>query len=540
MKKKTIKRVICTSLVGLMILSSTSCGKKETIVEDYGVSEKGKASDVESSTGGDATIMASGERLRDVYGKHVAWKDEFTVKGKTIKVDQNYQIPDVDGMNVYHNRIIDDGKKDEQKIVEALLGDTAKKLEEIKYVNETDYMTMLYKYRRIMDDRKMVELNGNEALMSEEYFDPYDRTVINASFDQTYKWVDEKDYYIHMYEGKYNGIRFGLILSYDYNKCTKTIFFEPISIKEYFPESNYKSLLISDTNDYAGNPDSEENKCPDNIEEVKKKAQSLVENDLHIRGSVSVTEDPEAFEQGGHDLYSGVSTVIMGEYSTLERGNSVLRFSDVDYLSTVKAPIGFRGITTEILAEQPDHYTDYINSNNSDMSYFEYITAYSEKVMNPLSEPHFEMDGYAVYLQNEYSFPSVMPGFYMSSYTNGNSGIIKYTSKGLYGIDIEIHDEIMDVTENVKLLDFGKIQESLKAELEEQIDYTKMKNPTNLELSGYYLSYFPVLDEDRTSDEFSVVPVWRYLLIGDYNQFAEIQQNAMDGTIVNIQYFGEQ
>ena len=538
MSKNRVKKIICMCLAGLMILASTSCGKKETVVEDYGVSESGKAADVESSTGGDATLQESGERLRDVFGKHVEWKDEFTINGKSVSVSQNYQIPDEDGMNVYHNKIQDDGKKDEQKIVESLLGDTAKKLEEIKYVNETDYMTLLYRYRKILNDIDMIATNGYEELTDAEFADPYDRAVINASFDQTYKWVDEKDYYIHMYEGKYNGVRFGLLLAYNYNTSTRTIFFEPISIKEYFPDRDYKTLLLSDSNDYAGNLPDEENKCSDNIEEIKKKAQSLVENELHTKGSINISEDPSDFEMSGHDLYSGMTELYAGEYSTFERGASVLRFSDTDYVSTIKSPEhSFRGITTKILAEQPDHYTDYIKSNDSDMSIYEYMYSASEKIMNPLSEAHLEMDGYAVYIQNEYSFPSVMPGFYFYSYASGNSGVIEYTSKGLYSIDIELHDEIMDVTENVKLLDFGKIQESLKAELEEQIDYSKMKNPSSLELSGYYLSYCPVISEDKTSDEFSVVPAWRYLLIGDSSNFAEIQQNAMDGTIIDIQYF---
>ena len=69
---------------------------------------------------------------------------------------------------------------------------------------------------------------------------------IDSSFSEIYTWVDEENYYIHMYEGEYDGNRYGMIYSYDNVNMKRSIFICPISIAEYFPETEAKTLFVVD------------------------------------------------------------------------------------------------------------------------------------------------------------------------------------------------------------------------------------------------------------------------------------------------------
>ena len=111
---------------------------------------------------------------------------------------------------------------------------------------------------------------------------------------------------------------------------------------------------------------------------------------------------------------------------------------------------------------------------------------------------------------------------------------IKYTSKGLYGIDIFLYDDIESVTENVYLLDFDKIMESLKAELQEEFHPADMKQK-DLSIAEMFLSYKPYFEDENITDEYTYIPVWTFIISGGNGEVSySISVNAMDGTVLDM------
>ena len=157
------KRILSITLSAMMLLGMTACGKNEVIVDDY-ASDADTAVSVENTgTNGDEEELKQGMAgtLREFYGDKVSWEKEFSVDGVNFSVNASANIPEKEGMNVFYAQRIDDGKADEDALVKAIFGDTAKKIEELKYTNETDYMPLIYKYRSLVDSGNFYLLTGD-------------------------------------------------------------------------------------------------------------------------------------------------------------------------------------------------------------------------------------------------------------------------------------------------------------------------------------------------------------------------------------------
>ena len=530
------RRFLCTSLSAIMCLSVTACGGSEPVVDDYGINDPDSVVSADDlGTEGDAiqSRKAAEGSLKDLFGSRVSWEEEFTIDGVRFKADCAMNTPEKDGMNVYYASSIDDGKADEDAIVKALFGDTAEKIEELKYTNDTDYIPLLYKYRSFMDEHERFEINQDAEEYT--YIEP-DYSIINGASEEVYKWVDEKNYYVHMYEGEYNGKRFGLLLAFDYISNKRMIFMEPISIKEYFPDKDYQTLLVTSDSNYVGQSLDIENACDMNIEDVNNEAQDFLENTLKLKGKVKVTKDSSLFTALDFNylvMAGSTSYYIMDSGMTFDKGSSILMFSDADYISTLKSHEEHGdNVAYNILANQKDLYKEFKDAHpDKDVEIAEFVLGDSTAYKENLVEPNFETDGYAVFLSSDvFSGNDVYNG--ISVYAP-NTGIIKYTSKGFYGMDLEITETINDVKEDVELLPFEKITESLIAELPEKFDKNKMElNSKGLSIENVYLSYAPYSD-DPTTNDFTYIPCWTFTMFpDDASSGAEVIVNAMDGSII--------
>ena len=544
MRNIKFKKVISCVLAITLCLSAGGCGKGKTVVDDYGVEEGGTDTAATSSTNTDGISVESGngQALRDIYGKRVEWKDEFNIKGIPFEMNINYTVPELDGLNVYTKKGVNDGKADEEKIVDALFGDSAKKLEELTYVNEADYMPMMYKYREIRQASDYYMSMDEESTGDEWVGMNTNYTIITSATSESFKWMDEPNLYIHMYEGDYKGERFGLILAYDYTASVKYIFFEPINIKNYYPENDFKTLYVAESKTISGDPIDYDNKCTKSMSEVRSEADTFLKDKLQMGGVVETTESSEIYKFTAYDNLASFmnSTIVTSSFVNIERGNSVLMFSDADYISTIRAGAEGEGVDYSILAEQKDLYAEYMASHeNSEISIYEFIASFSQDIEETTSEPNYVVDGYALYLGTEYD--ALAGSFnYMHTFNMGavNKGIIKVTSKGIYGVDLEICEETTDVVENVKLLDTEKIKESIKEELADQFEPEKLENPSTVQIRDMSLNYAPY-SEEEDSDEYMSIPVWNITLLGNYDgtHVASVRVNAMDGSILDINYW---
>ena len=519
MRRSNYKKHLATFLSFIFVLSLTGCGKKDTVVDDYGSG----STDSSSSSTDAAYAKGDGQTLQSKFGDWAKWNEDFAIQGVPTSVNTSIPIPDSEYLNVYKQRSVTQGQEDEDKIVKNLFGNSAKKLEEIKYTNETDYITFLHKYREIYH-----EIQGDIY----DYFSDANvyRNImgaIDSSCEDVYKWIDEdNNYYIHMYEGKYNGIRYGLIYAFDYNSGRKYIFFDPISISEVFPGSDYKTVVYEGNGDTLEKTQDIKNECTLTKDEVKQQAKDFLEDNLGIAEiDNNITEDSEMFH-----LSVGLSTYALIDDKSMTR----LAFSNTDYYTTLQSTKvqSARGISR--VAAQEEKIADKMEKNNDD--YFETLYA---NTANGTNDTKLTRNGYAVYLEDPSS--SLVKSSDNIIISTDNVGMIKVTDKGIYGVDIVMMSETEDVIENVELLDFEKIQESLKNALEEKLDLKKMGDPKELTINGGALLYDAYYEDGNTS-EYSKIPVWQFNVNGDNVNVNEdgvsgvvsVSINAMDGSVCSM------
>ena len=249
MKKRGINKKL--AIVLSIFLCSSGCGRAgsdSASVDDYGP-QSAQTDTIDENKMGDS-IEESDEIVNTSdYGEYetvdvsLDWQDSLNVGNKEIScsVEFSKSVP-VDELRKYTMNRAQDFSSSEEMILVALFGESYKKLDKLSFVNGTDYIPFLYKYRTLIDifeKDDAVELDIGIYQWIGNY-----KPIINGSFDEEYKWVDEDDYSIHMYEGTYNGQRFGLILAYDKVRQTRYIYFKPISIDEYYPEERFKNVML--------------------------------------------------------------------------------------------------------------------------------------------------------------------------------------------------------------------------------------------------------------------------------------------------------
>jgi hypothetical protein len=217
-------------------------------------------------------------------------------------------------------------------------------------------------------------------------------------------------------------------------------------------------------------------------------------------------------------------------------GNSVLMFSDCDFLSTLMTRVPGAAIDYKVLSEQRDLLQEFkIENPDSTQDYSEFI--YSDSAANLMDVANYTIDGYAVYLESYNYFDISNEGDDNTSFApiTYNSGIIKYTSNGLYSVDIRLSNKIIDAVENVKLLEFDKIKTSFQSAVEENLDLDELGYPNNLNVISVYLfnvDYY----EDKKSDTYVSIPAWQFQIQSQGNNggIAMVYINAMDGSLIDI------
>lgn len=539
MKKTYLKRFTGIILTTALLFSGVGCGETNTVVDDYGSSsESTEASDKGTSTDSQSVSTGNDKTLKDIYGDKVYVNNDYEVGDVTIKGNATFVVPEQEYLNAYNMQACDDGLKDEDIVVKALLGDTAEKLESIKYENSSDYMTLLYKYRSILlayeNEKKYTDTHVNVS-----YSNRIDRSIITESTGENYTWKDDDDLYIHMYEGIRNNTKFVLLLAYDYISNTRYIFLEPKSITEYFPGFNFETLLIATDKNQNGEDLEIDNACTTSYEEIKSSAEDLIANELHLDSSYSITDNPDKYSMILGDNVVQVASPFntSSPFSHKDPGKSVLMFSDCDFRSTLKKQIEGLAVDYKVLAEQRDLMAEYKEEHpDSDREEYEFI--FSDTSTSLADVPNITVDGYAVYLNDNLTLDTESQAADYIGLSTSNSGIIKYTSHGLYSIDLTLTETVVDVIENVKLVPFEKIEESFKTALEEQVDFSKIDNPK--ELTVDYLGLYYGRSNTDDSNTYTSVPTWVFSVTTQTGLGCDISISATDGSISGISYFNFQ
>lgn len=532
---KNSKKFSYLILAGAMLLSSfTGCGKKDTTVVDYGVDpsnpESTQVSSPGDSTSSSASVKTSSKTLREQFGDAVKWQDPFTAQDVSFSTNKVKNIPDVEFLNMYEVKSYDVSSAGEQEFADKFFDDGATKLEELKYVDDTSYMIQMYKYRNLEYIFQISELD--EAAEDEDY--DKDFSIITADSGIDYKWVDGDTYSIHMYEGKYNGINYGLIIGYSPMDNRKYVFFEPTDIREYYPDYEFKTLMLeSDSTQFGGTLDSG-NACALEDQEIQDLASAFVQEKFGI-------SDFDAQMSNNFNSYNdtlGDLVYYMSDSQGNAGGRSVMTFSDGDYISTTDYLLDANGFrSADCLAEQDDLVKTYMDEHNIDFAWEGFYRA----LMNDSNKTPANVvrDGYAVYLNTPFSVGVESANSFLSSYRSSveevNSGCVMVTSKGIYGVDMVLGLETIDVTESVELADFQTITDSCVQILDENLDLPSLGNPTNMNLSSIDLVYEAKEDEDGDG-VYEVVPAWAFYF-SDESRVIYVVVDAIDGSYVYYYQF---
>lgn len=540
MKKKRIASALIATTI---CLSVCGCGEKKDDFAEYGNIEAGESAGISSEEvtnpeqdariadnpekNGDSDTTEEQENISDVNGKdtpatmkEITWKDTgYSVKGVDLCPNIEKSSVIIDEPKIYEGHMATDFKDSEEKIVNSIFGGTGEKLESIAYKDATSYITFLYKYRFLT-----LKFQDNSGFSEDDYKDVYRENglPINSSFQDTYKWIDNDKYSIHMYEGTYENTRFGLLLAYDYLTNTRYIFFEPIAIDEYLPGCQYKTMNISSGYDALGNVTETENNCKYSSDEVKHMAAEILDSFEIENAEEDLSNDYSMYSMAAWPLASwNVAAMVGGKIVGSFTGDSEeamcsLIFSDADcYTMATNDGKVTPSAGYVRLAEQ---YYDLPESTDFDR-YVESNTGRKTEGIN------YTTDGYAVFLNSE---------FYDLSFYN--AGVVKVTSKGIYGVDIVQSVVVDSITDNLELMDFEDIKDSLVKELDKNLDMSKLDDPEKLNIPMAYYSMGQIESEDKNDENCTFVPCWIFLVSGS-DKSAEVRINAIDGTLVNIQYY---
>lgn len=518
-----IKRIINyrnKAVTGILLLSIalSSCGRTSYVeVTDYGDTNTLSASKSDASS-----EESPGYFKEDDANVKIDLKidEEFTYNDITysVKCDYKKDRPH-DELDIYHVLEVSDDSNIEDNMVESVFGGTAKKLDQISVKEDTEYVPLVSKYRIIKS-----KLTGKPKDVQYDDYEFYVNldSLVTLGSNETCKWEDTDKYYIHLYEGMYNKVRFGLIYAYDKVENVRYVYFKPVSINEYFPEYKFKTLMLRNSTDNNGYQ-CVGNVCNSEDIDIQGTIQDFIDNKLGL--SNEYTKLGNSFNE-----YTKRSWSLIG-YDTGETGNKAeksmtqLVFSDDDFVHSIVNydPVFNRdGIEThnvdqfprsvEQLTAQENRMEDSLKKGNMFFNSLYDPYKYLEWDEERDNNTSFTYDGYALYLNPGYidTEESIDDSNYFSYDYSANApvncGVIEVTSKGILGADII---QVMEV-ENVepsRLVNSDTIKNKLIEALKSEKYTGKFAGKTDVDVLGANLFYYY-----NTSDS-QYAPTWDFYMI---------------------------
>ena len=509
--KMNIVDIMCTSFVTLFLIVCcvimTGCGKTD-VVTDYGyhqdteIDEAGKVraggSDDNNDNADESQSFIGGSSLIEMIGtQNIEWSEELNASGIPVEVSLKYTVPDVESINVYVARLVNDGKDDEEEIVKKFFGGTGEKVDKI--ITDTDDMYLQhYEGYYTNDDNDRVDysydLSGAYAKAYEYLgaaFSPDesedDVYVRNENIEPEQKWLDTDRFYIHIWQGKHEEVEFRLIYGYSYEGGAQYIGVEPVHPDTYFPGKELSHCFLYSSDDDVNQNDKEFN-------------DDMALDSCENQCSMSEQEVVENTKDFLEDYFNVVPYSELG------------KFNNKDESDKMKYQCAFYG---DEFAAKLDEWS--LNNN----------TDYDN--IRQVAEKEVYMDGYCVY------FDSALSGIDSNL---GTEGFAYVTSRGINRLSLRRSCDITDVTENVRIIDFEKIKACFRDVVENQLDMEMLKEKKKLYFTKVRFDYYAI-DNPEDDRECTFIPVWTFetrndnVLIGGWTQ---IIVNALDGSLVNVVY----
>ena len=464
------KRVCIVALIMLIVLSG--CGEKRAEeVTDYGqTSSSGqKSSDDTEEASSSEENSESKEQIvylpeAQEYGTPV-WEDSFAVGDVPITISINTIERNTDLLRSYRSVLVTEDMVREEEVIRLLFGDTAEKLTG----KVGDYA---------LEDRTNVHLRI-AALYVLYHPEVVERTQTAISIEENDfpLWLDEENGWYHLWQGKYQGSVYQLLIGYDRENGRKDIELCPLNPGEAIGKPEYArvqefsgysswSLGGSDFRDIMKN---RENETKSGLTALRNKAGSFAEKYLCTK----------LWEE---DIEKGKDDEVRQMVFVRDR-------KDPDW-------------------EKPEN----MRLDGYELIYRAAHTDYG-------SDPQYEW-----YLNDVESTGNI-----------GNIGSFQVTDAGVLSCSLAIWDEpVEELAEATEVLSFDTLMKSFREQLIDRLDVKELSG-YELSCTSAGLIFYPVSSNEK---ERTYIPAWRCAISGrnEWGRQAMITAviNAIDGEMISL------
>ena len=465
MKKKKL-RLICLLMATLLVFSA--CGKKDTTVTDYG-SESGESSDSDTpktSTGATLSEMLGGEEL--------TYSNTFNIEGKAAEIDVKYSVKDTDNLCIFNTEALAESEVDEDAIVKNIFGDsgTALNTDETEFLKEKENAAEI-----VHTNNTIVSMNGDTS---------------NSYTDKCRAWIDNDNYFLHTYQGKYNGLDYQLLISYSRTFDMMTVALYPI-----------------DPGELSGNPDLDQfaMSYPDGSLYVYNDSFTLT----NIKLDETMSDRPNECTLSDDELKTKVTETMSKFLGVNYPKESVSFYSTSDY---IVIPDGTKLVKNEIVY----YNEDSLNTDNLDGAVRD---GYQLSVMFDICD--------------QYVRSSVMS-------TEANmlqSGSVLVDDSGVIGFNVSTQYKFKDKNaDGVSVLSFKGAMDSFVDEAGKNCELKDFEEAdASIKFTDVQFVYFPLTLDDGT---IQLTPAWELLATNDKNRFvALVYINAVDGSYITTQSYDD-
>ena len=488
-QNKTAGKILAVSL-GAMFLF-TGCGKESENISDYGT-ESGTS--VSTSDGTDSNSGNTTEKKTEVPeprngrnlseqlgGSSFTYSQDFMIGNYNAKIDLKYFVTESETLPSWSMREITEDRVYEKEVVSAILGDTAKEVKRNLSDAQGDSGEVIGVARDVY-----YTYTGDETATGEETFPG---------------WVEEEQYFIHTYEGKYMGMDYEVCVAYRKSNKSKVIGFGP-----------------KNWGDISGDP--------------------ALKYAMEVEDGKFLVKEPE--ESGGDWKDAPLSEILKDpenhtttNIDTLEEtGTKFLKES----LRIENPPSGFR-----IKASVPDYKN---RDPNQGMVIVESITQLmfmsSEDGISPDQLYNSRVDGYAGGITAVPGYWSVYVDSEGDGISQNNVGSLYITDKGpVAGYFYVFWEYVETLSEQVAILPFNSAMEAFQANVVSELDTSGVTGGP-LTVENLLMEYYPMKSPDK-GGEATFIPVWVYEITMNNNCYlGNVVQNAIDGSIIHVSYYREQ
>ena len=544
MRRKAFIRGAAVLMAFSLCLSGVGCGKKtdDFAVDDY-YGETEDSGDSESKNSGN-DLSETDDSGEYSVSYNFNWKNSFTAGDKNITAAVDYKNTFLrDKINIYNVSRVQEFGESEEAIAASLLGDSYTKLDGISCTDGTAYLPLVNRYRTLLERFMQYDKASSTDTLTNDTFYVLSMTANYNSPSQIPSdkccWVDNDKYSIHMYEGNYGSDRFCLLLAYDNVQKTRYIFFHPVDIKKYYPDKDYKTLILENSEDIYGNKVRDENECDLSEVEAEREITDFLTGKLHMQETeVELGKDFKVYNMTADPFVGSLNSLTLDGQHNAD-GMPSLVFFDSDYFNSAAgyAPdfeipddISSVQFTTtrsiEILSVQEDSLEGKVTDN---AVFAEYMAdPYSAGVDMNIENVNYITDGYAMYInpafQSYYEMNRGISAFNDDSIVN--SGMVGVTSKGIFCADI-IQMLNVEETEETELMEASGIIEAATKALESESSPKDMSESKQLSIRNMHFSYCLI-------DSCKFVPVWVFEVKADDSGLtAELMINAVTGEFID-------